>query len=351
MKKVVAAIAIIGCLGLMAWALAEALKKPQPPVPYAIKALFSPDKKRVLTQYVYYPHQGRGKPPFRNFRPVRIWDIEQFQEVPGDFPPINKGVAAFVANGKKVLSANGSEAARVALDLWETDTGRIIHEFPEEDFTGLHHDGVSALGLSADGTVAITSNFRGRFKLWDLKEGKHIRTIPEGHLPPNPYTVSFLADNKAFLLSQSKLMLWDLVTGKEMKSWFVPLLDPQVVLADTTLLLFSTHGSGGHLSLWEFPSGKIIRQFLPPASIAGAMLTPDGKTLLYGCHNGLLTREDVATGNKIWSVQAPQENRGLSTVAFSQDGMLGFTGNQDGTLILWDAVKGTQLRSLAVEPR
>src|SRR5260370_10047272 len=149
-------IALVGCAGLLAWALVEGLRKPPPPAPHVIKALFSPDNKWVFAQYAYYPDRGR-KPRFNFRRPDRIWNTEQAREVTTEIPPINQGVAVFVGDSKHVLSANGAEGQKVALYLWEADTGRIIREFPDEDFVDIRRDGVNAFAVSADGKVAVTS--------------------------------------------------------------------------------------------------------------------------------------------------------------------------------------------------
>jgi WD40 repeat protein len=352
------ALAVVGCSG--SDAPAPPKEDPAPPVaqaladmrvPHAISALFSPDNKRLLIRSEYYPDRGRRRPT-HDFRPLRLWDLEKSQEVNYGGPQIYHGCAVFVGDRKHILSANADAGRKIALNLWETDTGKITRVFPDNEFIDIRHDGVTALGISPNGKIAVTGHWHGQFKVWNVEDGKVIKTMGQMFLPASSKTIPnglfFRADGKSLVSSsQDELKLWDVATGKEKKTWNVSFNYPRVTLAESKALVFSTHGFGEHLLLWEFPSGKQIRNLNPTGSLLGAMLTPDGKSILYGCKNGLLVREDVVTGKKIWSTQAPKGNMGLSAVAFSHDGKLGFTGNQDGTMILWDALTGKRLRFVA----
>ncbi|WP_328472662.1 serine/threonine-protein kinase [Streptomyces sp. NBC_00448] len=74
---------------------------------------------------------------------------------------------AFSADGRLAASPAGG-----AVQVWETATGRVLHSLP----CGMPY----AFTLSADGTFAITGDWDGPVRVYDLRSGRCLRTL-EGH--------------------------------------------------------------------------------------------------------------------------------------------------------------------------
>src|SRR5262249_23593452 len=99
---------------------------------------------------------------------------------------------------------------------------------------------------------------------------------------------------------------------------------------------------------WEPASGKLLRRLEHTRGAASAVFSPDGKTLASG-GAGLVCLWDVATGKQLRKLESP----GGSPLAFSPDGKLLAAGSYDGEayvvrgpLRLWDLASGTQLHAL-----
>jgi WD40 repeat protein len=79
----------------------------------------------------------------------------------------------------------------------------------------------------------------------------------------------------------------------------------------------------------------------PKYSVA---FSPDGRTLAAGSENGTIMLWDAASGTEIRTLQGHSSS--VNSVAFSPDGRTLASGSGDNTIKLWDAESGDEIRTL-----
>jgi RNA polymerase sigma factor (sigma-70 family) len=100
-----------------------------------------------------------------------------------------------------------------------------------------------------------------------------------------------------------------------------------------TLISRSSYGSRT-VCIWEFATGKLLRQFPGHWDENGAVaLAPDGKVLAIG-QDAVIHFYDLATGRQLWQLESPVG--GTDGLAFSPDGRMLASGHQRQAVILWD---------------
>jgi tetratricopeptide (TPR) repeat protein len=78
-----------------------------------------------------------------------------------------------------------------------------------------------------------------------------------------------------------------------------------------------------------------------PAVVASVAFSPDGRTILTGCGDGVARLWDAATGRRLDQISA--HSTSVGSVAFSPDGRTILTGSNDNIVRRWDAVTGQPL--------
>jgi WD40 repeat protein len=79
----------------------------------------------------------------------------------------------------------------------------------------------------------------------------------------------------------------------------------------------------------------------PESTVSSVAFSPNGKLLATGDQNGSTYLWDVATGRRIATLPTPGANSSVSSVAFSPNGKLLATANQDGATSLWSVTTVT----------
>jgi WD40 repeat protein len=152
--------------------------------------------------------------------------------------------------------------------------------------TGRFRLGVGATGLtlSPDGrTLAAFSNSRDQVVLWDAVTGKEVRRLD---LDPSGRHLHFTPDGKELIASDydGTVHVFDPGTGKELRRVSIRPADGEVIAVSGDGRLLAASGSASRrrspVLVFEIGTGKqLARVELPSAGQVGLALSPDGKYL------------------------------------------------------------------------
>jgi WD40 repeat protein len=260
--------------------------------------------------------------------------------------PASQSQAMFSPDGKHFLAGSADEPHTYC--LWDAATYMLVRSFtgpkkPGELFGTFV--GFNAASFSGDGKLLATTS--EELRLWEVETGKELRSW-RGHTD-GARAVELTADGKVLVSTPSGhkgrdlfVRVWDVQTGKQRhefpcgKNHLATALSPsgkQVAVLD---------GDAHTITIWDVESGKQVRQF--PTERYGNQFRlhylPGGKSLLVVnmADRGGIRRYDAEAGKDLGLAVAQAEVRG---VAIPKDFSFAvtMTGN-DRVVRLWDLATG-----------
>lgn len=214
-------------------------------------------------------------------------------------------------------------------------------------------------GLDSEKSATIG---KGTLRLWDLVQGRQIRKMA---IPDLRYIASIALSPKGryALLggrpvgNQSSLSLWDLESGKQVKTF--PDLTKElfcVAFSPDGKTLLATHGT--YVYLFNSESGEFIKQFDTGAQASllsqpqglVATFTPDGQYIVTGGTDAVVKMWDIESGTKVQHLAGHEKGLkgGITGISVSSDSQFLFTSAAgDGTARQWDIATGSQLQKIS----
>jgi WD40 repeat protein len=176
-----------------------------------------------------------------------------------------------------------------------------------------HGTGVTVLAASPDGKMLASSGYFA-LRLWDAATGQELGRLPQR---PPAHGIAFSPDSKTLAagFADGAIMLWDLCRGRELRRWPGHKDGVNAVTFSPNGIWLASAGNDGTVRLWDLVNGKELRR-----------LTGHG------------ARSSVRGQPSVPSV---------TTVVFSPDARTLASGGVDGTIRLWEAATGTELRRIA----
>jgi WD40 repeat protein len=296
---------------------------------------------------------------------------------------------AFSNDGTQLLIAS----AAGGLWIYDLATGARVREIGSNLFTG-------SLAVSADGkTIAATT---AGLSFYNFSDGTLLNTFGQNWYP---WGTMFARDGRRleFPTVDGPAQVWDASQGKRLGLFDRPTSNGNqgsVIFTPSDQLLAFFNGTG---TTWDVDQGTVVSTVTLPTTgydtITGALLTPDGRTLIgyaaqqitgkvqfWDAGSGAALRTLQAHGNitalalspagdvlasagweqqtipsppagneiKLWDVAQGTllatlqgHTNQINDMAFSPDGTLLISGDQDGLVRLWSVPGGQKVRDFA----
>jgi WD40 repeat protein/serine/threonine protein kinase len=239
------------------------------------------------------------------------------------------GAVALSPDSKILACGTGSNA----VELWDVGAGRV--------FATLHgYNGKTAtknLAFSPDGKLLAWGALDKSVKIWDVENKRH-RTTFQGHNDAVTI-VAFSPDGKTLASAANfgEVKIWDLTTGQRRFSMDVDRFSVFCFAFSPDGKLLASGGSFGRLRLWEVSTGREHTSWPErTTTVFCVAFSPDGKRLAWGTQGGTVRLRDLATGQ----MRAFGHAGAVWSVAFSPDSKFLVSAGEDRTIKISDAVAG-----------
>ena len=298
----------------------------------------------------------------------------------------------FFSSDKSILVTTGESRT---IHLWDTTTGKIKYTFSDKNEDNKETNyvgGVENILFSPDGKSILSLVNDYQIRMWDIATGKRIPfTGNTGYLT----NASYSPDGKTLATVDypGGIRIWDIMTGKLKRtiSNFNPRDTSHNTKYDTNYIAFTPNGekaiiseSNGTLSLWDIGT-KRLHTLIKVKWGQDVLLSPDGETVASwnASKDGLIRFWNATTGEhkrtikdhigtirgvefsrdgsllaswsfsleektiRLWNVATGRNTQTLSghknrisSVIFSPNRETLISGEQDGTILIWDVSTG-----------
>ena len=220
------------------------------------------------------------------------------------------------------------------------------------------------VAFSPDGQLLVCALNSGKIPLIEFPSGQiHKTLVADGERLEGCRLAVFSPDGTQLLTShsfdwdrrKSRVMLWDVASGRRIKSLFQQADQPVITarFSPDGQRILTTHrqwkSDGEHATsarIWNRADEQWIHTFADPGRFLNdAIYSPDGKTVLAACgENAVLW--DAVTGAKRHTLAGHRDT--IESLAFSPDGTRVLTGSVDRTVGVWEAATGKRVGTIPV---
>jgi WD40 repeat protein len=273
---------------------------------------------------------------------VVLWDVTTKKKIDTISCSGYVGCVTFSPDGKLLAAAHSDEQGKQRVRLLDAASRKNRYSLSIEEDKGLLRS-VSTMTFSPDGKKFIVgtagSPKGGELIIFDSETGEQQRILKGGEVSVS--NLSFSADGKLLTsISENIVQVWDMSSEKERNSFPVERGHLAAMSPDGGTIAVSTIGSRNYpgkvaLTLHDAKTGKEQIDFNCLRSGTAILFTPNGKNVVYG-YSGIIVVYDLATGTRLSATDGPT----FSSMAITPKGNLIATGNQSGTVWLWDIGSG-----------
>ena len=241
----------------------------------------------------------------------------------------------FTPDGESVYAAGGRAGISGAVTVWKASSGVRVLDFPG------HTDVIQAADVSPDGRTLATASYDRTVVLWDLAAGRRLRTLKEHN--DAVHDVAFSPDGKSLATASADrtLKTWDVASGRRLSTF-------SESTAELYTLAYSADGSfiysGGFdrtLRAWRpavGDAGEVKSALAHDGPVIRLVASADGKTLVSSGEDRAVKVWDAATLSPLSML--PTQSDWPQAIALSPDGKRLVVGRHDGSLGVFDLATG-----------
>ena len=287
---------------------------------------FSPDGNKIAT--------GTYVPWLTDEGMLRLYDTHTGRRIK---TLTNNGIytgMAFSPDGNKI--AGGLAKLR----LWNVETGELLQTFE-------HGSGFNSVAFSPD-EKRILAGDHGSAYLWDTSNGRLIRALNTQNggagtavsFTPNGERIAAINSDGAVSSSDGSISLWNINTGRRIRTF-----EGQRVKSITfgpngekiaTVNVFAEPA----VQLWDVNTGTLLQTLYQPVNIWSVAFSPDGNRIATGDNNGTIRLWDTHTGLHLRTLRGNGISLQVQSLAFSPDGTILASADNAGKVLLYEVHKG-----------
>jgi WD40 repeat protein len=275
-----------------------------------------------------------------NGRELRRWDVVAAKET-GRWQ-LNKDdsrvpLMSLSADGQVLAVAEGKGTT---ITLYDTLTGKLLREV--EIPAG--KNGVPLVAPDGRRVALVGHDDPASLILYDVNTGKEVRRLKSDHDVMK--AAVFTPDGRTLITGGDRLIVLELSTGKPrleipgLAATGAPRADQDLTVSPDSRMLAVIRGET--VALVRLGTGRVMGRCEGHArEVTAQAFSPDGKLLVTGDQNGDIRLWEAATGKALGSLTGHQDR--ITQVVFSRDGKMLATGSDDHTALIWDVVEAMRV--------
>jgi WD40 repeat protein/serine/threonine protein kinase len=296
------------------------------------------------------------RPPYAVARPVSVSDVQHRdaafrQRLEEARQSLTRGdLATAVKLAREARFVPGHERSPEALSLWDDVTSMLPRKGLESawELAALdgHRDPVVAVGVSADGTRALSGDLTGEVRVWDLATRAALASHAEHEATVSAVAVTPDARWGVSASWDRTLRLWPLADGGRARvlQGHTDYVNGVSVAPDGRSLLSAS--SDQTLRLWDLPGGRLQHVLEGHESqVSACAFGPDGRYAISAGWDASVRVWDLETHSCVAVLEG--HDGSVGTVAISPDGRQAASGGMDTAVRVWDLRSRRAVRTLA----
>lgn len=236
----------------------------------------------------------------------------------------------FSPDGKQLAISSHDGTA----GLWDSQTGKHL-------FTFKYKDQVISVAYNADGTRLAVASFDGTAGIWDTEKGTELFKFE-----PRIGSLNSIAWNRdgtqlAAVGWNRTAVVWDATTGAEVTRFYghTDRMEGVAFAPDGETLI--TTSDDNNIMVWSIAPDKEILTIPSKDFLLGLVeYSPDGSRIMVGKPDSALV-VDAHSAKQLFELSGHQG--WVSGIGFSSDGTKMATGDDYGTVKIWQAGTGKEL--------
>ena len=264
-----------------------------------------------------------------------------------EYSKYKKVFQKFIETKEKVAEKVTNDRQEKTVSLFTSSKNSQVANDIGRPFVQLGHTlCLDSVAITPNGKYALSGSSDKTLKLWDLKTGKEIRTF-KGHIYDGYILSIAITANGKYALSglfTGAIKLWNLETGKTIRTFKGHAYATHSVAITPDGKYALSGGWDNTLKLWDLKTGEELRTFVGHTKYVNSVaITPDGKYALSGSDDEILMLWNLKTGKVIRTFKGHTGE--VNFVAITPNGKYALSGSDDFTLKLWNLKTGEEIRT------